>query len=58
MPHTKRNSGKSMLKTTVGELAAAYYEAALSELKNPVLAAKVAQQMIKDALATHRVALT
>jgi hypothetical protein len=48
MPHTKRN--KTVMKTTLGELTAAYYEAALSELKNPDLARRVAEQMVKDAL--------
>lgn len=49
MPHTKRTQSKT-ISTTVGELAAAFYEAALAELKNEALAAKVAQQMVKDAL--------
>jgi hypothetical protein len=49
MPHTKRTQSKT-ISTTVGELAAAFYEAALAELKNESLAAKVAQQMVKDVL--------
>jgi hypothetical protein len=49
MPHTKRTQSKT-ISTTVGELAAAFYEAALAELKNEALAAKVAQQMVRDVL--------
>lgn len=41
---------RESVKTTLGELAAAYYEAALSELKNEKLAARVAEQMVKQAL--------
>jgi len=51
MSHTKRQ--QKTISTTVGELAAAFYEAALSELKNEALAARVAQQMVKDVL-RHR----
>lgn len=51
MPHTKRS--QQTISTTIGELAAAFYEAALAELKNEALAAKVAQQMVKDAI-RHR----
>ena len=47
MPHTKRQQS---IRTTVGELTAAYYEAALAELKDAALAARVAQQMVRDAL--------
>jgi hypothetical protein len=47
MPHTKRQQS---IRTTVGELTAAYYEAALAELKDATLAARVAQRMVKDAL--------
>ncbi len=47
MPHTKR---PHPIRTTVGELTAAYYEAALAELKDTTLAARVAQRMLKDAL--------
>lgn len=47
MPHTKRPSS---IRTTVGELTAAYYEAALAELKDATLAARVAQRMVKEAL--------
>ncbi len=49
MPHTKRIK-EIALKTTLGELTAAYYEAALSELGNEHLAARVAEQMVKEAL--------
>jgi hypothetical protein len=47
MPHTKR---QQQIRTTIGELTAAYYEAALAELKEPWLAARIAQQMVRDAL--------
>lgn len=53
MPHTKRTQSKT-ISTTVGELAAAFYEAALAELKNEALAAKVARQMMRDALRQRR----
>jgi hypothetical protein len=49
MPHTTRSPQKK-ITTTVGELAAAYYEAALAELKHEGLAARVAQQMVREAL--------
>ena len=48
MPHNKHNASK--IKTTLGELTAAYYEAALGELKDEKLAQKVAQDMVKEAL--------
>lgn len=48
MPHTKRNS--NVTKTTLGELTAAYYEAALVELKDEKLAARIAEKMVKEAL--------
>ena len=51
MSHSNRS--QHTISTTIGELAAAYYEAALAELKNEALAAKVAQQMVKDAI-RHR----
>lgn len=54
MPHTKRNA--SRITTTVGELAAAFYDAALTELKNPALAARVAEQMVREAIAKQTVA--
>jgi hypothetical protein len=47
MPHTKRQQS---IRTTIGELTAAYYEAALAELKDATLAARVAERMVKDAL--------
>ena len=47
MSHAKRDS---RITTTVGELANAFYEAALAELKDPGLAARVAQQMVRDAM--------
>ena len=52
MSQTKRTQSKT-ISTTVGELAAAFYEAALAEFKNEALAARVAQQMVKDAI-RHR----
>lgn len=53
MPHNKRNK----IKTTLGELAAAFYEAALAELKNETIAARVAQKMVQDVVKQKRVAL-
>ncbi len=53
MPHNKRDS---RITTTVGELANAFYEAALAELKDKGLAARVAQQMVKDAMSRQTVA--
>jgi hypothetical protein len=47
MPHHKRQPS---IRTTLGELTAAYYEAALAELKDAALAARVAQQMVRDAV--------
>jgi hypothetical protein len=55
MPHTKRSPS---IRTTVGELTAAYYEAALAELKDAVLAARVAQQMVRDAVRRGHVLAT
>ena len=40
----------STIHTTLGELAAAYYEAALAELKDQTIAAAVARQMVADAM--------
>lgn len=53
MPHTKRQAAR--ITTTVGELTAAFYEAALTELKDAALAARVAEQMVKDAIARQTV---
>ena len=55
MPHTKRQA--RVTTTTVGELAAAYYEAALTELKDAALAARVAEQMVREAIARQVVAV-
>jgi hypothetical protein len=52
MPHTT-NSQRKPTTTTVGEIAAAFYEAALAELKNEGLAAKVAEQLVRDFLRRH-----
>lgn len=52
MPHTKRSTRK--IHTTVGELAAAYYEAALAELKDETAAARIAQQMVIEAVRHRR----
>ena len=38
------------IHTTIGELTAAYYEAALAELKDERLAQRVADAMVKDRL--------
>ena len=54
MPNTKRQV--SRITTTVGELAAAFYDAALAELKNPAVAARVAVQMVREAIAKQTVA--
>ena len=56
MPHTKRRSNKT-IRTTLGDLAAAFYEAALAELKDEAAAARVAQKMVQDAVRTRRVAI-
>ena len=56
MPHTKKNNLKT-IRTTLGDLAAAFYEAALAELKDESMAAKVAQQMVQDALKNRRLVL-
>lgn len=48
MPHTKRQ--QQTIRTTLGELAAAYYEAALAELGDERMAERVATQMVSDAL--------
>jgi hypothetical protein len=55
MPHTKKN--QKTIRTTLGDLAAAFYEAALAELKDETMAAKVAQRMVQDAVKSRRVAL-
>jgi hypothetical protein len=41
---------KRLVNTTVGELAAAYYEAALEQLGNEELAAAVSQQLVAEAM--------
>ena len=48
MPHTKRHH--ATIQTTIAELAAAYYDAALSEVKDPRVAARIADEMLKEAL--------
>lgn len=53
MPHTKRST--KTIRTTIGELAAAFYEAALAELKDESAAARVAQRMVQDAVKQRRV---
>jgi hypothetical protein len=55
-PKTKRQPAR--VTTTVGDLAAAFYEAALSELKNPQLAARVAEQLLHVALGRQQLAHT
>lgn len=55
MPHSKRSQQKT-ITTTVGDLAAAFYEAALAELKNEGLAARVAQQMVREVLQKRQLA--
>ncbi len=57
MPHTKRRACKT-IRTTLGQLAAAYYDAALAELKDEATACRVAQEMVKDAVRSRRVLLS
>jgi len=45
------------ITTTIGDLAAAFYEAALAELKHEGLARKVAQEMVQDVLRRRDIAL-
>jgi hypothetical protein len=52
MPHTKRS--QNTIKTTIGELAAAYYEAALSELHDEKAAEQIAHQMVLAAMKRQR----
>jgi hypothetical protein len=52
MPHTKRTT--TTIKTTIAELAAAYYDAALAEVKDPRVAARIADEMLKEALRRRR----
>ena len=58
---TSKKRPPARITTTIGELAAAFYDSALTELKNPLLAARVAEHMVLDVLARSsgaRVALT
>ena len=55
MPHTKKN--QKTIRTTVGDLASAFYEAALAELKDEAAAARLATKMVQDALKHRRVQL-
>jgi len=43
------------IRTTVGDLASAFYEAALAELHDETAAARIAQQMVEDAVKNKRV---
>ena len=43
------------IRTTVGDLASAFYEAALAELHNETAAARIAQLMVQDAVKNKRV---
>ena len=45
------------IRTTLGELAAAFYETALAELKNEAAAARLAQRLVQQALRARRVTL-
>ena len=54
--HTRTHRAPKKIDTTLGELAAAYYEAALAALGEKTLAARVAQQMVQDALRRRVVA--
>ena len=55
MHNTKRHT--KTIRTTIGDLAAAFYEAALAELKDEVAAARVAPRMVQDAVKARRVSL-
>lgn len=44
------------IRTTLGELAAAFYEAALAELKDEHLAAAVAHRMVQQRMHKRRFA--
>jgi hypothetical protein len=48
----KATQAPAIIQTTVGELASAYYEAALSMFHNELIAARVTRQMM--ARATRR----
>lgn len=56
MSNTKRPT--RIIRTTIGELASAFYEAAVAELRDPQAAALVARQMVRQAVRQHRVVLT
>ena len=43
------------IRTTIGELAAAFYEAALAEVRDEIQAAKLAQHMMQDVVKNRRV---
>lgn len=46
----KPDTIENIVHTTVGELAAAYYEAALAELGDEAAAANLSQQLVQRAL--------
>jgi hypothetical protein len=48
MSHSKRQN--RTIQTTLGELASAYYEAALSELHDETAAQRLASQMVTNAV--------
>ena len=52
---TNKKQPTQTIRTTVGELAAAFYEAALAELHDEIKAARIAQQMVQDAVRSRRV---
>lgn len=52
MPHNKRPT--KTIHTTIGELAAAYYEAALAELKSETQAAVLTQRRLSSAMKSKR----
>jgi hypothetical protein len=54
MTNKKRHTTKT-IRTTVGDLASAFYEAALAELHDETAAARIAQQMVRDAVKNRRV---
>ena len=51
MPHTKRHNA---IRCTIAELAAAYYDAALAEVKDERVAARIADEMLKETLRRKR----
>lgn len=51
MPHRNRTQP---IRTTIAELAAAYYDAALAAVKDEGIAARIAEAMLKSTLRGRR----